>query len=88
MTREEWVLENLEGKVQLRALRACDENPEWEGRYMPENVDCLFPWENTQEGDEYWNFICTVFGDELFGDMMTFQAADRYLPKNYTDAYD
>jgi len=28
MTRKEWILANLEGKVQLRALRAVEEQPD------------------------------------------------------------
>jgi len=78
MTRKEWILKNLDGVVQKRALRAIEEQPKWEDRFFEHlptsNLLHLFGWGKTKEGEEYW---VSVHHDV--------PNPDQYLPKNYVD---
>ncbi len=74
MTRKEWILANLEGKVQLRALRACGDRVIYDSCERDWTLKSLFTWHNTKEGHDYWAVI--------HGNLTN---PDQYLPKGYVD---
>ncbi len=77
MTRKKWILANLEGKVQLRALRAVEEQLDWVDRFLLSSVAFLFDWSYTKEGHNYWAAIHKNLPNP-----------DQYLPKDYVDVDD
>jgi hypothetical protein len=74
MTRKEWILANLEGKVQLRALRACGDRVIYDSCERDWTLKSLFTWCNTKEGHDYWAVI--------HGNLTN---PDQYLPEGYID---
>jgi hypothetical protein len=74
MTRKEWILANLEGKVQLRALRACGDRVIYDSCERDWTLKSLFTWYNTKEGHDYWAVI--------HGNLTN---PDQYLPEGYID---
>jgi hypothetical protein len=73
MTNKQWINANLEGKVKARALRACDEQPNW-GSDITESIADCFGWYYSKEGFTYWQAIfCKV------------PNPDKHLPENYLD---
>lgn len=75
MTRKEWILANLKGKVQKRALRAIEEQPQCD-EYLNgvSAVDELFFWDETKERVRYW---IAIYDNK--------PNPDQYLPENYVD---
>jgi hypothetical protein len=78
MTRKEWILKNLKGMVQLRALRAVEEQPECEADFalnLPKSdISYLFGWIGTKEGYRYWDAVDAKLPNP-----------DQYLPESYVD---
>ncbi len=64
--------------VQKRALRACEEQPDWEDCFFQffhiSNFLHLFRWSGTKEGEEYWVAVHRNHPNP-----------DQYLPENYVD---
>lgn len=73
MTQKEWILANLEGKVQKRALRACEEQNELD-KLTDGGLACAFVWIETKEDWPYWNAIYEHLANP-----------DQYLPEGYVD---
>jgi hypothetical protein len=73
MNNKQWIEANLEGKVKARALRACDEQPEWGSDIMESLMGCFY-WSATKEGVSYWGAIDDKHPDP-----------DKYLRKDYVD---
>jgi hypothetical protein len=74
MTRKEWILANLEGEVQKRALRACEEQETLNSSVAVKALLSLFVWIETKEGHKYWQ---AIFENE--------PNPDQYLPEGYVD---
>ena len=75
MTQKEWILKNLEGKVQKRALRVCRERRTLTckaAKYC--SIDALFVWGETKEGHKYWEAVS-----------LNDPNPDQYLPEGYVD---
>jgi len=73
MNNIEWINANLEGKVKARALRACEEQPEWVSDDVKSIVDCFY-WPDTKEGVNYWKAIFNKLPNP-----------EQLLPENYLD---
>lgn len=73
MTNTEWVEANLVGKVKARALRACEEQPEWGFHDVESLIECFY-LDLTKEGKNYW-----------FATHKNETNPDQYLPTNYID---
>ena len=74
MTRKEWILKNLKGMVQKRALRAIEEQETLDYSVAGKGLLSLFVWIETKEGHKYWQ--------DIFENKPN---PDRYLPEGYVD---
>jgi hypothetical protein len=73
MNNKQWIESNLEGKVKARALRACEEQPEWVNNDVESIAGCFY-WRKTKEGEDYWLAIADKEPNP-----------DKWLPENYVD---
>jgi len=74
MTNKEFALANLSGKVLNRAMRAIEEQPEWNFNDIESILDC-FRCSRTKEGYIYW---LAIYDNTL--------NPDQYLPPDYLEA--
>lgn len=74
MTRKEWILANLEGKVQLRALRACEEQGVSNEVTYQSRLTNMFVLSISREQSNYWYAVDSSLSNP-----------DQYLPEGYVD---
>jgi hypothetical protein len=75
MTNKEWAIANLTGKVLNRAIRAIEEQPQWEYKQSCIDLERAFWWIGSKEGENYWGAVY----DNIY-------EPDQWLPIDYVEA--
>jgi hypothetical protein len=75
MTNKQWAVANLTGKVLNRAMRAIEEQPQWEDKEDCYDIGYAFEWGKAKEGYQYWSAVHNDHSNP-----------DQYLPTDYVEA--
>jgi hypothetical protein len=75
MTNKEWAVANLTGKVLNRAIRAIEEQPEWESESDCRSLASMIFWDESREGYDYWIAVSADYPNP-----------DQQLPPDYVEA--